>query len=130
MHIVPRRRIVSFFVSATFVAEVRIKSRGFTQETMMPAVKSIVLILSLILIAVAVGLLIHPAMSLVFIALAKVVEILWSHGAPAFRESYRQTMNEEKPKRKLKHILTDDGETLDVVFADGDIDEMAGTHHD
>ena len=96
----------------------------------MPAVRSIVLILSLIVIAVAVGFLIHPAMSLVFLALAKVAEILWSHGAPAFRESYQQTMNAEKPKRKLKHILTDDGETLDVVYADGDMDKMSGKQHD
>jgi hypothetical protein len=96
----------------------------------MPAVKSVALILSIIVIAVAVGFLIHPAMSLVFIALAKVAEILWSHGAPAFRESYRQTLAEAKPKRKLEHILTDDGETLDVVFADGDRDQMAGTPHD
>ena len=96
----------------------------------MPAVRSIVLILALIVIAVVLGFLIHPATSLVFLALAKVAEILWSHGAPAFRESYRQTMNEDKPKRKLKHILTDDGETLDVVYADGDLDKMAGKEHD
>ena len=90
----------------------------------MPAVRSIALILIIFVIAVALGLLIHPAMSLLFIVLAKVIEILWSHGAPAFRQSYQQTIAQEKPKRKLKHILTDDGEALDVVY-----DEENARHH-
>jgi hypothetical protein len=84
----------------------------------MSAVKSIALILSILIVAVALGMLIHPVMSLLFIVLAKVVDMLWSRGAPAFRQAYQQSMAQEKPKRKLKHLLTDDGEALDVVYDD------------
>ena len=97
----------------------------------MPAIRSIALILTILIVAVLLGLFIHPAMSLLFIVLAKVIEILWSHGAPAFRQSYQHTMTQEKPKRKLKHLLTDDGESLDVVYdEDNRLNNVLGKSHD
>lgn len=96
----------------------------------MPAIRSIALIVAIFAIAVALGLWIHPVMSLLFLVLAKVVEILWSRGAPAFREAYDQTMAQEKPKRRLQHLLADDGETLEVIFAEDEPDDMAGKRYD
>ena len=96
----------------------------------MSAIRSIALIIAIFVIAVLLGLLIHPAVSLLFIVLAKVVERLWSAGAPAFRESYQQTMAHEKSKRKLRHILTDDGERLDVVFDDSAAENLVSKPHE
>ena len=94
----------------------------------MSAVRSIALIAAIFFIAVLLGVLIHPIMSLLFLVLAKVIEMLWTNAAPAFRESYQQTMMTEKPKRKLKHLLTDDGEQLDVI--DDGQEEQRGFLHD
>ena len=68
------------------------------------------------LAAVLIGLLLHPLASIMFLILAKVVSILWADGAAA----YRAEMARDRVKAKRRHIVTDDGERLDVI-ADEDM---------
>lgn len=69
-------------------------------------------LLALFVAAVVVGLLVHPLASIAFLLLAKVMALFWQAAAPAFWQAYRAEMA-RRPKRK--HILTDDGEVLNVV---------------
>ena len=73
--------------------------------------RDLAVLVGLFLAAVALSLLLHPLAGLVFLALAKVVSMLWADGV----EAYRATLAEDRVRPKRKHILTDDGEQLNVI---------------
>lgn len=76
--------------------------------------RDLALLAGLFIAAVIVGLTIHPIASIAFLLLAKVVSVLWADGAAA----YRDEMDRPRAKAKRKHILTEDGERLDVIAED------------
>ena len=87
-------------------------------------------IIGIFVIAVALGLLFHPLVSLLFIVLAKVVEILWRNSAETYRKTYdqeRSHLHKRKRSPAERLILTDDGEVLDVVDDEPAISR--GAHH-
>jgi hypothetical protein len=73
--------------------------------------RDLALLAGLFVAAVVIGLIFHPLVGIVFLLAAKVVSMLWTEGAAA----YRSEMAAARAKPKRKHILTEDGEQLDVV---------------
>lgn len=78
--------------------------------------RSLLLLLALFAAAVALTA-IHPLLALLFLVAAKFVEIIWSSAA----ESYRARMGAFREKPKRRHVLTIDGEQLEITSdEDGD----------
>jgi hypothetical protein len=77
--------------------------------------RDLLFLCGLFVAAVAVGFLIHPLFSVLFLIAAKVVSIIWTSAV----ESYHAISH---LKRKRRHIQTADGEQLEIMAAE-DADE-------
>ena len=79
----------------------------------MALIRPIGIIIGVFVMAVAVGLWLHPIASLLFIAVAKIIEIMWISGSQAYRQTNPQETSSKQKRQRLIH--THDGEMLEIV---------------
>lgn len=89
----------------------------------MTAVRDLLFLFAICAVAIAVALAVHPLFAVFFLLAAKIIAIF---GASAV-EAYRITRHE---KRKRRHLLTADGETLEIADAAANADEVILSHRE